>query len=67
MKGLAAIVVGSVFVSATVWASGCASHPPPQACEVPPPEKKEVEIGTCPIDAPPPKAASAKDAAPETD
>lgn len=47
MKGLATIVLLSVF--------GCASRPPPQSCELPPPQpqKKEVTIGSCPVDEPP--------------
>jgi hypothetical protein len=47
MRGLATIVIISLC--------GCASHPPPQSCELPPPQpqKKEVVIGSCPVDEPP--------------
>ncbi|MGZ3416263.1 MAG: hypothetical protein ACXVEF_15195 [Polyangiales bacterium] len=42
----------------TLFASGCGSRPPPQACELPPPEKKEVVIGSCPVDTPPTDAGA---------
>jgi hypothetical protein len=34
-----------------VMVVGCTrERPPPKMCEVPPPQKKDVFVGTCPID-----------------
>jgi hypothetical protein len=37
-------------------------RPPPKMCEVPPPQKKNISVGTCPIDWGPDAGSEAGDA-----